>query len=146
MAKENQTGNYQYQYHPLPGEKGKIIFRLKQIEKDGTVKYSPLRVVELSKNEVLARVYPNPSNGPVNIMFHNTRRSDWIVEVITISGQLVESNFYKNALIGRMNFQNKLKKGTYLLKIIEKDQKNNRYTNLLSDNDIVYSFTKFTCY
>ncbi|MBC7827053.1 MAG: T9SS type A sorting domain-containing protein [Chitinophagaceae bacterium] len=121
FPKENQTGNYKYFYHPGPEEKGKIIFRLKQVEKNGKTKYSGLRVVELSGREKPnLQVYPNPGNGQVNILFHNQQRGDWVVEILSISGQLLERYNFRNTLLAKMDLRNKLSKGTYLLRTIHK--------------------------
>jgi hypothetical protein len=120
ITKGNQTSNYQYQYKPTTSEKGKIIFRLKQVEKNGSIKYSPLRIVELSKKQVAIRLFPNPGNGQVNILFHNQKRSDWIVEITSLTGQLLEQYHFKNALLAKIDLRNKLSKGTYIVTTIHK--------------------------
>ena len=116
---ENKKGSYQYQYNPTVGKNGKIFFRIKQIDGAGAVKYSPMRMVEFSKPVFSSNVYPNPSNGQVNVAFHNKKSGDWTVEVLSINGQLLERTSYKNILVASMNLQNSLKKGTYLVKLIE---------------------------
>ena len=114
----NATGQYQYRYDPLRNETGKLIFRLKQTEFDGTVKYSVLRVVDLSNNkghEIF--LYPNPAGGNFNVLFHNTKRNDWTVDVITLSGQTLKTFNFTRALVGRINLQGQLPAGSYFIRV-----------------------------
>ena len=117
----NATGRYQHRYMPLRHESGKIIFRLKQTEPDGNIKYSIIRVVDLGKNQDPAiLVYPNPSSGNFNVLFHNTRRNDWAVDVLTLSGQTLKTFNFTRALTGRINLQGQLPAGTYFVRITNK--------------------------
>ncbi|HEX6179931.1 MAG TPA: choice-of-anchor E domain-containing protein [Chitinophagaceae bacterium] len=123
----NATGQYQYRYDPLRNETGKLIFRLKQTEFDGTVKYSVLRVVDLSNNkghEIF--LYPNPAGGNFNVLFHNTKRNDWTVDVITLSGQTLKTFNFTRALVGRINLQGQLPAGSYFIRVT--NRKNNEQT------------------
>lgn len=114
-------GNYQYNYVPAGNETGKIIFRLKQTELDGTIKYSSLRIVDLHrKKEQGIKIYPNPSNGVFNVMFSNTKRADWEVSVFTLQGQVIGTYNFNRALQGRINLDGRLAKGMYLIKAVNK--------------------------
>jgi hypothetical protein len=119
-AQPGGTGSYRYNYTPQGNESGKLIFRLKQIEADGIVKYSVLRVVDIGKKTVSPIVYPNPSSGNFNIVFHNTKRGDWTVEVMTLSGQLLKQLHFSRALTARINLRSELSKGTYMLRITDR--------------------------
>lgn len=123
----NASGKYQHHYTPARNETGKLIFRLKQTEPDGSIKYSPLRVVELyKKQEPGIILYPNPSTGSFNILFHNTKRNDWKVEVLTLSGQALRTFYFNRALTARINLQNELPRGSYFVRVI--NMKNNEQT------------------
>lgn len=114
-------GNYLYNYVPAGNETGKMIFRLKQTETDGAIKYSTLRIVDLHrKQEAGIRIYPNPSNGAFNVMFSNTKRADWEVSVLTLQGQVIGTYNFNRALQGRIELDTKLSKGIYLLKAVNK--------------------------
>ena len=123
----NSMGKYQHNYIPARNETGKLVFRLKQTEADGTVKYSALRVVDLPKNQSHDIVlYPNPSNGAFSVLFHNTKRYDWKVEVLTISGQVLREFYFNRALTGKINLQNELAKGSYFIRVT--NRKNSQTT------------------
>jgi hypothetical protein len=115
------NGNYLYNYVPAGNETGKIIFRLRQTERDGAVKYSSLRIVDLHrKQETGIRIYPNPSNGVFNVMFSNTRRGDWEITVLTMQGQVIGTYNFTRALQGRIHLDTNLAKGVYLIKAVNK--------------------------
>lgn len=119
-AQPGGTGSYLHNYTPQGNESGKLIFRLKQIEADGIVKYSVMRVVDIGKKNTNPIVYPNPSSGNFNIVFHNTKRGDWTVDVITLSGQILKQFHFSRALTGRINLNSELRKGAYMLRITDK--------------------------
>lgn len=65
-------------------------------------------------------LYPNPSNGNFNIVFHNTKRNDYLVEVLTATGQVLRQMHFNRALTGKVNLQNQLTAGAYFVRIINK--------------------------
>lgn len=65
-------------------------------------------------------LYPNPSNGNFNIVFHNTKRNDYLAEVLTTTGQIIKQFDFNRSLTGKINLQNQLPAGTYFVRIINK--------------------------
>ncbi len=121
VATGNSTGKYQYRYDPMRNETGKLIFRLKQTDADGSVKYSVLRVLDLSKNQDRSIIiYPNPSTGNFSVLFHKTKRNDWTDDVITLSGQVLKTFNFNRALAGRISLQGQLTAGSYFIRVTNK--------------------------
>lgn len=116
-AGNNQVGTYHYNYPINSTEQSRLLFRVKQIEKNGTVNYSPLRIIDLGKSTTTAaRLYPNPSTGATQLLFSNSKRDNWKVEVYTTNGQLVNTYYFKNALLAKLNTNNEWSKGVYMVK------------------------------
>lgn len=117
----NQTGKYSFAYQVQATDKRKIIFRLKQVEQDGTLKYSALRIVDI-KNEAgeQPQLYPNPTNGTSNLLFNNTTRGDWKVFVCNASGQVLQQYTANNALLLTLNTNHQLPKGIYFIRAINR--------------------------
>lgn len=65
-------------------------------------------------------IYPNPGNGNFNLVFHNTKRNDYLVEVLTPSGQVLRQQSFSRALTGKINLQNQLPAGAYFVRIVNK--------------------------
>ena len=84
-------------------------YRLKQTDFDGNYTYSPLVVIKTNASGELV-VFPNPSNGMINISSNNTLKS---VQVLDLSGKVIRNinrNFYQ------IDLRN-LAKGVYVLKV-----------------------------
>lgn len=112
----NSVGQYRYAYSLIASDlnKKKIIFRLKQKDKDGTVKYSELRFVDFKVANVLEmKIYPNPAKASSQVLFSNTSRGFWKVELINRSGVRVKQFQFKNALGGKLDGLELLPKGIY---------------------------------
>lgn len=114
----NQTGAYRYSYalqqkdnHP------KLIFRLKQSEKNAVAKYSALRVVDIRNNATQRlRAYPNPTQTHSQLVFSNQKRSNWDVEIFNSAGVRVKQYRFINALTGRLDGLQSLPPGMYFVK------------------------------
>ncbi len=112
------AGSYTYNYNiPPNNDHQQIIFRLKQIEKDGTAKYSPVRTVALDAiegNDI--QLYPNPATTSTRIQFSNQIRSNWRVEMISTSGAIVRRYYFNNTTVGRLEGLETLPRGIYIIK------------------------------
>lgn len=55
------TSQHQFQYQPGTTGSGKLYFRIKQVDAQGKVTYSPIRTVNMNENATAGFiVYPNP--------------------------------------------------------------------------------------
>jgi hypothetical protein len=98
-----------------------ILFRIKQIEPDGSAKYSVVDAVRLiTKTNGQPTIYPNPAKGAANLIFNNTQRSNWEVSVYTVNGMMLRRYDFNNALTGKINTGNDLGKGVYMLRLVNK--------------------------
>jgi hypothetical protein len=117
-----QAGAYNYSYPVQLTDNNKILlFRIKQKDANGSVQYSAVRAVKVNgtANEQL-KLYPNPAKGAASLIFSNTKRGNWEVNIHSVSGQLLKSYSFTNALRGNVNTGNELGKGIYMVRIINK--------------------------
>jgi hypothetical protein len=126
------TGTYHYQYTLQPTDTRKLVFRIKQIQKDGGVKYSPLRIVEGTvPSSGNLRVYPNPAAGSATILFSDTKRGNWDVDVFGVTGQHVKRYHYSNTLLAKINASGELKRGIYTIVAVNRDTKEKLMSRLI---------------
>ncbi len=121
-ADARETGSYSYQYAKQTAEASRLIFRIKQVEKNGSINYSPLRIVEFSKSpDEQPNIYPNPAKGAAHFLFSNKNRGNWEVYVYSTGGQLIHTYSFTNVLMAKLNTNNELRKGLYMVKAINKN-------------------------
>lgn len=80
----------------------------------------PQRARETKKKQNGLGIYPNPSNGSFNVLFSNTKRADWQVTVTTLQGQVIGQYQFTRALVGKINLQQQVAKGMYIIKAVNK--------------------------
>jgi hypothetical protein len=110
------TGSYTYDYRVTSSDNRKILFRIQTNDNTGDEKFSDLRIVDIKPKAAGPKIFPNPSRGNASILFHNTQRANWKVEVFSNSGQLIETKSFNSALLGKLNHQMQLKPGMYFVK------------------------------
>jgi len=101
-------------------------YRLKMVDMDETFTYSAIRSVTFS-DKVDWKVYPNPSNGIINVDFQAEKSNQVNVNVFDISGRLLE----QKTIISSGSLQTQqinisgsaVKSGMYLLEITSGQQK-----------------------
>ena len=106
--------------NPVSGSK--ILYRLKQIDTDGTINYSREIEIQINPAEfVLHQNYPNPFNPTTKIKFQLPRESKVIIKIYDILGAEVMEliNEKKEAGVYEVVFDGKnLTSGTYIYRII----------------------------
>lgn len=121
-ADKKLQGRYEYSYKS-ENDKGKVQFRIVAVEKNGTSSVSRIRMVDYGNelnSERTMKLFPNPTSSSAQLMFSNTTRGDYDVQLMTITGQLIKQYQFKNVLMARINEQNELRKGTYMIRVINK--------------------------
>lgn len=101
---------------------GKIEYRLKQIDMNGSFSYSKVIAVNATApvNFDLSQNYPNPFNPTTTIRFSVPQKSNVKLEVYSITGQLVAVLFNGEKNTGRYEISfdaSKLASGTYIYKL-----------------------------
>ena len=124
------TEKHSYTYTDKPGTEGKISYRLKQIDFNGDVSYSPVVEVDfnLPKEFALKQNYPNPFNPSTKISYSIAVDSKVTLAVYNLLGQQVALLVNEAITAGRydINFSAEiLTSGTYFyrLEAIGKDGK-----------------------
>ena len=111
---------YVYGYYITPGSQGKLFFRLKQVEKDGSATYSPIRLIDLDENggSRTFMIYPNPPTDYINLVLP-AAAGGWQADILSADGALVQRNSFNYSGTVRVNFSRKLAVGTYFVRATE---------------------------
>jgi len=88
-AAKNVSGINTYEALDATPLSGLAYYRLKMIDKDGTVKYSQL-VKLRNKTTTKLEVFPNPTNGALSIS-HSKASNGAAIRIFTLEGKLVKS-------------------------------------------------------
>ena len=113
----NMDASYTYGYSIPPSATGKIYFRLRQVDADGTATWSDVRVVNLDGNGPAFSIYPNPPSDFINLTLPGDSQ-DWQVDIFAADGSLVLRNFYRNSNTAKVNFGRRLAASTYFVRAI----------------------------
>jgi hypothetical protein len=126
----NNTHETNYGYTDMNSLNGDNYYRLRQVDRDGNVKYSKvLSFINANTNTVTKmQVFPNPAGAVVNYALNSAVSDQVTVQVFNLAGVVVMSR--QQQLSAGPNQQSlaisTLKSGNYFLKIINKEG-NNQY-------------------
>lgn len=121
QSKGNSTTVQNYQYvdqTPAVKSSGTLYYRLKQVNEDGTYKYTNCVSVD-NKNVILGTVYPSPTKDILNYKLNIKEEGNFTVEILDDMGMLCMKET-KETSPYRDEFQSNLetlKKGIYFLKV-----------------------------
>jgi hypothetical protein len=120
---EDAIGNYIYHYSIKAGDKGKIYFRLKQIDQHGWITYSEIKSVDLGEEVSRAglTIFPSPAHNFINVDFNQPSAKDWQVDIFAAHGGLIQRDFYLNTTTAHIIFKGKLAAGVYFIRALDKD-------------------------
>lgn len=104
-----------YQYQDLNPFSGINYYRLKQIDLDGVFEYSKVITVEYNNVKKNIKVFPNPSNGLINIQIDNPVTQGMEIKVVDNLGRKIwESEFIE----GESNWRKEMEIEGYGIYII----------------------------
>jgi len=111
------NSSYSDTYPITPGASGKLYFRLKIVNADGAVSFSPIREINLDGDPASSfYIYPNPPGDEyVNIVFGRSS-ANWQVDIFSANGRLVQRNSFFNTTTARLNFVHKMAAGAYFIR------------------------------
>ncbi len=74
--------------------KSLVYYRLKMIDVDGKVTYSPVKAVNFgtTENKTQISCYPNPTTDYINIRVNNNMPGEYRYNIVSMSGQVISSN------------------------------------------------------
>lgn len=123
----NSSGQQRYSLADLePGKTGTRYYRLRIVDRDGSIRYSGIRPVSFS-NEVNWQVYPNPSAGLFGLVVQGNEGEAMQVKVYDATGRMVKqvqqnaSGFVQKLFIDLR--EERFAPGLYLFEVSAADQK-----------------------
>lgn len=112
-----------YDYLDANDFEGTSYYRLHQIDFDGRSTFSEIRAVAGIVNKANLTLYPNPTQGIINIRFNNTSAQSARIMIYAADGKLLfeqQESLEKNSII-TLNQTRDLPAGTYLMRAITED-------------------------
>ena len=114
------SSTYSMLFEASNGESGLHFFRVKQVYKNGYVRYSNTRQVMLEKSgPIKFSLYPNPSDGIVGIKFDNNYEGQFNIQIYNTQGQVVMK---KDVVVSNSSYIKvaDLRSGVYWLRLTDK--------------------------
>jgi hypothetical protein len=120
---DGRTAQYRYlDDPPLNSDNsaaGSWYYRLLIQDPPGQVTYSPIREVNLDGMPTGAQIYPNPATGFINLVPDKAYVTDWQVDILSVTGTLIQRNVFMQSKQMTVNFINRLAAGTYFVRAID---------------------------
>jgi hypothetical protein len=123
----NYDGNGSYGYIVPESGANIFYFRIKEIDADGSYKYSEIRTTEVENSSEMY-LYPNPSNSFINVVFKQSFSKNWAVEIYAANGALVQKNYFTNSTNAYIPFAKVLSAGVYFIRTTDQ-QAQKKYTS-----------------
>lgn len=108
-----------YQFVDKPFLTGTLYYRIKEVDVDGKLLFSPIRIVYFSKLASSFSVFANPANNKLRLNINSSTAQQCLIQVSEISGRLL---FSEKKLVAagnglyEINIGN-LSSGTYLISV-----------------------------
>ena len=126
------AGDSHYSYPYAVGKQsGALYFRLKVLGPKENISYSEIRKVDLGNGASGGLyLYPNPSGEFLNVIF-NQPGGNWQVDIMAVSGALVQRNYYLNSNTVHIDFQHPLAAGVYFLRATDQQTRDSRISSFV---------------
>jgi hypothetical protein len=116
---------YEYGDNVNKNASGLIYYRLKMIDRDGTAKYSAVRIVKLNVSSATATIsaYPNPVTNELRITIPaNWQNKNVSYEMISLNGVIVKQQVNAHASQTETLQVNNLQSGNYIVRLRAGDE------------------------
>jgi Secretion system C-terminal sorting domain len=111
----NATGINNYAYEDVQPFKGINFYRLKQVDIDGTYKYSNINKVLFENFGEALNIYPNPAKDYIQFDYAGKQKTV-LVNLFDMQGRLIKTTTLANVLPLKLNIEN-LAKGKYVVQL-----------------------------
>jgi len=106
---------------PVTNTSAVVYYRLQEVDKDGTITYSSIVLVNINKNSNFT-IYPNPAKSFINIQTNGSRTGSGLIIINDIIGNKVLTNKLENVSLQQVALF-AIPKGVYTLSIITSEGK-----------------------
>jgi hypothetical protein len=103
-AQGTGTRDYHYSYEPEGNLKGKVFYRIKQLEGVKETYTGSQGLTFGEDREMNPAIYPNPAANNVMISFASPQTGILVIELINLSGQTLQMRTTKSAALQRIQF------------------------------------------
>ncbi len=117
LAANNSEKTKEYSYRDLYPDATVVYYRLKQVDLDGRVTYTPVRKVNFAAIKDFT-VFPNPVNRGENLTIKVENVANAKLELVNSLGQIIVSSFSNNNSIINLPINAKIPAGQYVLRVI----------------------------
>jgi predicted esterase len=119
----NSTNVQEYSYTDANASKGKLFYRLKQVDQDGAASFSKVVMLAGSDQKTIEEIYPNPVNDNLNIAVNNDAKGNGRIVLYDLSGRSVwQQSIVKTTDYFKSNIpMGKLVPGLYLVELTIND-------------------------
>jgi hypothetical protein len=123
-SKGRGTKTYSYTHDPKDFGKGKLYYRVKQLDERDVPSYTSIQYVLFSDDGPMdPGIYPNPVINNINISFGSPQTGKVVADLVSITGQTLLSQTWKAAGITslQVGLNRQYPSGTYWLRIRNAD-------------------------
>jgi hypothetical protein len=131
IANNTASNNYRLTYVSTNDDKNKVFFRIKQTETDGSLKYSGIKTVALDYTATTMKLYPTLTKDNVNIYFPYSGKGDYQVNIVSLTGQLMQQSEYARTNFIKVNLKAGIKPGLYIVSVVNKQTAETQQSKLV---------------
>jgi poly(3-hydroxybutyrate) depolymerase len=119
----NSSNVQEYIYTDANAPKGKLFYRLKQVDKDGAASFSKVVTLNGDNQKTTEEIYPNPVQDNLNIVVSNEAKGNGRIVLYDLAGRSVwQQSIVKTTDYFKSNIStNKLTPGLYLVELTIND-------------------------